>query len=185
MSSVTTSPTISSVDALTFGLGSGIAGLAGVALSQIDNVSPNLGQSYIIDSFLVVVFGGVDGAGKGESANLVSQWLDPRRVITSAFSEPTDEEAERPPFWRYWRALPPKGFVGVFLSAWYSKPFLARAKGEITIERYEEELRRHNQAILEREEAALTERRQAALPPFSCLALLRAEIRQLRLPSKR
>ena len=47
------------VDALTFGLGCGIAGIAGVALSQIDNVSPNLGQSYIIDSFMVVVFGGV------------------------------------------------------------------------------------------------------------------------------
>ena len=47
------------VDALTFGLGSGIAGIAGVALSQIENVSPNLGQSYIIDSFMVVVFGGV------------------------------------------------------------------------------------------------------------------------------
>ena len=47
------------IDALTFGLGSGIAGIAGVALSQIDNVSPNLGQGYIIDSFLVVVFGGV------------------------------------------------------------------------------------------------------------------------------
>jgi urea transport system permease protein len=47
------------IDALTFGLGSGVAGIAGVALSQIDNVSPNLGQSYIIDSFMVVVFGGV------------------------------------------------------------------------------------------------------------------------------
>jgi urea transport system permease protein len=47
------------VDAMTFGLGSGIAGIAGVALSQIDNVGPNLGQSYIIDSFMVVVFGGV------------------------------------------------------------------------------------------------------------------------------
>ncbi len=47
------------VDAMTFGLGSGIAGLAGVALTQIDNVSPNLGQGYIIDSFMVVVFGGV------------------------------------------------------------------------------------------------------------------------------
>jgi urea transport system permease protein len=47
------------VDALTFGLGSGVAGIAGVALSQIDNVSPNLGQTYIIDSFMVVVFGGV------------------------------------------------------------------------------------------------------------------------------
>lgn len=47
------------VDALTFGLGAGIAGIAGVALSQIDNVSPNLGQSYIVDSFMVVVLGGV------------------------------------------------------------------------------------------------------------------------------
>jgi urea transport system permease protein len=47
------------VDALTFGLGSGIAGVAGVALSQVTNVSPNLGQGYIVDSFMVVVFGGV------------------------------------------------------------------------------------------------------------------------------
>ncbi len=47
------------VDAMTFGLGSGVAGMAGVALSQIDNVSPNLGQAYIVDSFMVVVFGGV------------------------------------------------------------------------------------------------------------------------------
>ncbi|MEJ2686720.1 MAG: urea ABC transporter permease subunit UrtB, partial [Gammaproteobacteria bacterium] len=47
------------VDALTFGLGSGIAGIAGVALSQLTNVGPNLGQHYIIDSFMVVVFGGV------------------------------------------------------------------------------------------------------------------------------
>ena len=47
------------IDALTFGLGSGIAGIAGVALSQIDNVSPNLGQNYIIDSFIVIVVGGV------------------------------------------------------------------------------------------------------------------------------
>jgi urea transport system permease protein len=47
------------VDALTFGLGSGIAGIAGVALAHIDNVSPNLGKAYIIDSFMVVVFGGV------------------------------------------------------------------------------------------------------------------------------
>jgi urea transport system permease protein len=47
------------IDAMTFALGSGVAGIAGVALSQIDNVSPNLGQSYIIDSFMVVLFGGV------------------------------------------------------------------------------------------------------------------------------
>jgi urea transport system permease protein len=58
MASVMGIPT-ARVDALTFGLGSGIAGMAGVALSQIGNVSPNLGGIYIVDSFLVVVFGGV------------------------------------------------------------------------------------------------------------------------------
>ncbi len=69
------------VDSLTFGLGSGIAGMAGVALSQIDNVSPNLGQAYIIDSFMVVVFGGVGnlwgtlvGAG---SLGIVNKFLEP------------------------------------------------------------------------------------------------------------
>jgi urea transport system permease protein len=69
------------VDALTFGLGSGIAGLAGVALSQIDNVSPNLGQGYIIDSFMVVVFGGVGnlfGTLVGATTlGIVNKFLEP------------------------------------------------------------------------------------------------------------
>ncbi|UHD46857.1 urea ABC transporter permease subunit UrtB [Aureimonas altamirensis] len=69
------------VDAMTFGLGSGIAGVAGVALSQIDNVSPNLGQSYIIDSFLVVVFGGVGSLWgtltAAMSLGIVNKFLEP------------------------------------------------------------------------------------------------------------
>ncbi|WMT87209.1 urea ABC transporter permease subunit UrtB [Pelagibacterium sp. 26DY04] len=69
------------VDAMTFGLGSGVAGLAGVALSQIDNVSPNLGQNYIIDSFMVVVFGGVGnlwGTLVGAlSIGVVNKFLEP------------------------------------------------------------------------------------------------------------
>ncbi|MFZ5912639.1 MAG: urea ABC transporter permease subunit UrtB [Pseudomonadota bacterium] len=69
------------IDALTFGLGSGIAGIAGVALSQIDNVSPNLGQGYIVDSFMVVVFGGVGnllGTFFGAvSLGLVNKFLEP------------------------------------------------------------------------------------------------------------
>jgi urea transport system permease protein len=69
------------IDALTFGLGSGVAGMAGVALSQIDNVSPNLGQSYIIDSFMVVVFGGVGnlwGAALGAlSLGVLNKFLEP------------------------------------------------------------------------------------------------------------
>jgi urea transport system permease protein len=69
------------VDALTFGLGSGIAGMAGVALSQIGNVSPNLGTIYIVDSFLVVVFGGVGnlmGTLVGAlSLGIVNKFLEP------------------------------------------------------------------------------------------------------------
>jgi urea transport system permease protein len=70
------------VDAMTFGLGSGIAGIAGVALSQLTNVGPNMGQSYIIDSFMVVVFGGVGnlwgtllgGLGLGIANKLLEPW---------------------------------------------------------------------------------------------------------------
>jgi urea transport system permease protein len=70
------------VDALTFGLGSGIAGIAGVALSQLTNVGPNLGQAYIVDSFMVVVFGGVGnlwgtligGLGLGIANKLMEPW---------------------------------------------------------------------------------------------------------------
>nr|WP_294511440.1 urea ABC transporter permease subunit UrtB [uncultured Rhodopila sp.] len=69
------------IDALTFGLGSGVAGIAGVALSQIDNVSPNLGQGYIIDSFMVVVFGGVGnlwGTVVGAlTLGIVNKFLEP------------------------------------------------------------------------------------------------------------
>ncbi|WP_104203607.1 urea ABC transporter permease subunit UrtB [Billgrantia saliphila] len=69
------------VDILTFALGSGVAGLAGVALSQLTNVGPNLGQSYIIDSFMVVVFGGVGNLWgtlvAGMSLGVINQVLEP------------------------------------------------------------------------------------------------------------
>lgn len=69
------------VDALTFGLGSGIAGIAGVALSQITNVGPNMGQQYIIDSFMVVVFGGVGNLlgtfFAAMSLGVVNKFLEP------------------------------------------------------------------------------------------------------------
>ena len=69
------------IDAMTFGLGSGIAGMAGVALAQIDNVSPNLGQGYIVDSFMVVVFGGVGnllGLLLGSSIlGVINKFLEP------------------------------------------------------------------------------------------------------------
>ena len=71
------------VDAMTFGLGSGVAGLAGVALSQLTNVGPNLGQSHIVDSFMVVVFGGVGNLWgtlvAGLSLGIANKFLEPYR----------------------------------------------------------------------------------------------------------
>ena len=74
----------------------------------------------------VVLFAGVDGAGKGETVSLLNAWMDPRWLITRAYDEASDDERERPEFWRYWRDLPPRGHIGMFLSAWYHRPVLDR-----------------------------------------------------------
>lgn len=76
---------------------------------------------------VIIVFGGVDGAGKSETINLLHEWMDPRWLITRAYGSPSDEMAERPEYWRFWRDLPPKGRIGLFLSCWYSRPLLDRA----------------------------------------------------------
>src|SRR5215204_5507470 len=75
---------------------------------------------------VIVLFGGVDGAGKSESVNLLNEWMDPRWLVTRAYGPPSDEERERPEYWRFWRDLPPRGRIGFFLSAWYSRPLLDR-----------------------------------------------------------
>jgi len=74
----------------------------------------------------LLVFEGVDGAGKGETVSLLNAWMDPRWLVTRAYDEATEGELERPEFWRYWRDLPPSGHIGMFLSAWYSRPILDR-----------------------------------------------------------
>jgi polyphosphate:AMP phosphotransferase len=71
---------------------------------------------------VVVLISGQDGAGKGETINVLYEWMDPRFISTLAFSTPSDEERTRPAMWRYWRALPPKGRIGIFAGSWYSDP---------------------------------------------------------------
>ena len=75
---------------------------------------------------VVVVIGGVEGAGKSETVNTLSEWMDPRHLLVQAFPDPSDEERERPRMWRYWRALPPRGRVGILFGAWHSQPILQR-----------------------------------------------------------
>ncbi len=81
---------------------------------------------------VVVLVSGQDGAGKGETINILYEWMDPRFISTLAFSAPTDEEQARPFMWRYWRALPPKGRIGVFAGSWYSSPIHDRLDGNMS-----------------------------------------------------
>lgn len=75
---------------------------------------------------VIILIAGVDGAGKGETANLLNEWMDPRHISTHAFSAATVEEAQRPPMWRFWRALPPKGRIGILFGSWYTDPIMRR-----------------------------------------------------------
>lgn len=79
---------------------------------------------------VVILISGVDGAGKGEVMNLLNAWMDPRHILTFAHDAPTDEESERPAMWRFWRALPPKGKIGIFMGSWYTMPIVQRVYGE-------------------------------------------------------
>ena len=78
---------------------------------------------------VLILIAGVEGAGKGETVNLLNEWMDPRHIHTRAFSEPSDEERERPAHWRFWRALPPKGKIGIFFGAWHTMPIVQRVYG--------------------------------------------------------
>ena len=80
---------------------------------------------------VLILIAGVEGAGKGETVNLLNSWMDPRHIHTSAFFEPSDEERERPEHWRFWRELPPKGEIGIFFGAWHTIPIVRRVMGEI------------------------------------------------------
>src|SRR5688572_3885479 len=91
---------------------------------------------------VIIVFAGVDGAGKGETVNLLNEWMDPRWIVTHAYGEPSDEEGERPEYWRYWRDLPPKGRIGLFLSSWYSRPVLDRVYGRTRTADFDRHLER-------------------------------------------
>ena len=69
-----------------------------------------------------LVIGGMEGAGKSETLNVLLEWMDARGIQTHALRDPTDEERDRPYMWRFWRLLPPTGRMGIFLGSWYAQP---------------------------------------------------------------
>ncbi len=79
---------------------------------------------------VIIIVSGADGAGKGELVHRLNEWLDPRGVATHAFWEASDEERERPEFWRFWRAMPGRGRIGIFFGSWYTQPIIRRVYGK-------------------------------------------------------
>ncbi len=78
---------------------------------------------------VLIIVAGPEGAGRTEMVNVLKEWMDPRHLVVKAFGPMSDEERERPPAWRFWRALPPKGHIGILFNAWYSLAFAHRLLG--------------------------------------------------------
>jgi polyphosphate:AMP phosphotransferase len=91
---------------------------------------------------VIVLFSGADGSGKSETVQRLYEWFDPRGLETNAFDTPSDEERERPPYWRFWRTLPPAGRIGMFLGSWYTEPLIGRAYGTLSRAELEREAKR-------------------------------------------
>ncbi|CAN7569719.1 polyphosphate:AMP phosphotransferase [Pseudomonas sp. LjRoot71] len=80
---------------------------------------------------VIILINGIEGAGKGETVKLLNEWMDARLIQVNTFDQQTDEELARPPAWRYWRQLPPKGRIGIFFGNWYSQMLQGRVHGRI------------------------------------------------------
>jgi AMP-polyphosphate phosphotransferase len=94
-------------------------------------------------SFAVVILvAGIDGAGKGEAIARLYEWMDPHHLHCNAYGEPTEEEHQRPPMWRYWRDLPPKGETAIVFGSWYQEPMRDRVLGTIDDNAFERVLYR-------------------------------------------
>lgn len=91
---------------------------------------------------VIILIGGLDGSGRGATVNLLNEWMDPRHIQSHGMGEPSDEELDRPMMWRFWRALPPKGKIGVFLGSWYTWPILNRVNGRTEAADLEQSLER-------------------------------------------
>lgn len=75
---------------------------------------------------VIVILSGVEGAGKSEVVNRLHEWLDARGLQTHAFWRESDEQRERPRYWRFWRSLPPRGSIGLLFGSWYTQPIIDR-----------------------------------------------------------
>lgn len=93
------------------------------------------------DAAVVIIVAGVNGSGTGEVIRSFGEWFDPRDVRSFAFSKRSEEERERPLFWRYWMSLPARGNIATYTGAWYTEAIFKRAKNKITKRNFERVIR--------------------------------------------
>jgi len=91
---------------------------------------------------VIIIVSGVEGAGKGQVVNRLNKWLDTRGIETTAFWDESDEERERPDYWRFWRRLPARGSIGIMFGSWYTRPIINYVYGRIDDSEYERQLHR-------------------------------------------
>ena len=91
---------------------------------------------------VIVIVSGGDGAGKGETVNRLHEWLDTRGLETHVFGPLSDEERDRPPYWRFWRTLPARGRIGIFFGSWYTDPIVRRTYGKTSTAELDDALAR-------------------------------------------
>lgn len=110
--------------------------------TQLLEVQRELHQTQIP---VIIIVSGVEGAGKGGVVNRLNKWLDPRGIETYAFWEETDEERERPSYWRFWRKLPPRGKIGIMFGSWYTYPIINHVYKRIEDAEFDRKLRLINE----------------------------------------
>lgn len=94
---------------------------------------------------VVILVNGVDGAGRGETVNVLNEWMDPRHIRTEAFGPMTESDRRHPEMWRFWQVLPPKGHIGILFGSWYTDPILSHVLGHEKHDRFVHRLERIRQ----------------------------------------
>jgi AMP-polyphosphate phosphotransferase len=107
--------------------------------TQLLKVQQQLKKS---NTSVIIIVSGVEGAGKGEVVNRLSEWLDTRDIQTNAFWDETDDQRLRPDYWRFWKILPPRGTLGIMFGSWYTKPIVDRVFGNLDEGDFDQRLRR-------------------------------------------
>jgi AMP-polyphosphate phosphotransferase len=107
--------------------------------TQLLKVQQQLKKS---NTAVIIIVSGVEGAGKGEVVNRLSEWLDTRDIQTNAFWDETDDQRLRPDYWRFWKILPPRGTLGIMFGSWYTRPIVGRVFGDLDEGDFEQRLGR-------------------------------------------